>query len=80
MIDFIICQSNIKVLICIFLSLEGCSEETHLDNYIFNYTEIVLSDSDKFLSPLAAMEACLKGLLYVVLETNISERNHLITP
>ena len=63
MIDLIIiCQSNIKVLISIFLTSEGCSEEIHLDNYIHNYQEIVLSDSDKFLSPLAAMEACLKGL------------------
>ena len=47
-----------------FLSSEGCSEEMHMENYIYNNYPIPSSlDSDSgFLSPLEAMEACLKGL------------------
>jgi len=39
---------------------EGCSKEMHLENYRFGYEESDITDSDTFLSPLKAMEACVK--------------------
>jgi len=53
---------------------EGCSEDKHLENYRFNYFESDITDSDTFLSPLEAMEACLKDKTCCGISHNRSDK------
>ena len=55
-----------------FLRLEGCSEEEFLRNYVHNSYVDDVSDSDRFTSPMEAMDACLKGLYHFLIHTKIN--------
>ena len=55
-------QSSMNALNNKVLISEGCSEIMHLENYRFYYKEWDITHSDTFVSPLEAMEACVKGL------------------